>query len=490
MKRKTMSFFQLRREVKTILTTGNKPAKSTNILILGLGGVGYYLAKRLVHEGYAITVIEADGNSIRHADGNIDARLIQGNAMSMECWKEAGAERMDYLIAVTNNDAVNMMSCLIGDRFGIPRKIARVRSTEFGGKNSLLKADDLKIDMIIHPEELAAQEIFRLIKLRAGNDIIDVAKGQIQAMATRIHEESPLAGKTLKNIHMEHGQFPFRIVAIARGITTLIPGGDDELLPGDQAFFMANKEHLDHLMGLTGLEQQQRHRVMIIGGGLVGQRIASLLGKSVSVRLIEKDEQTAMDLSYSLKHTEILHGDGSDSDVLLSAGLLQMDTFITATGENETNIMSCVLAKHLMTSQTKGNGKVGGKQRKCISLVNKEDYVVLASTMGSDLSMNKKILASNEILKFIRRGELLSVAHLHGFDAEMVEIVAAPGSPITMKPLSRLSSYYSNRIMIGSIYRDGNWQVAVGDTHIKGNERAIVVCMSQHLKDVQKLFLA
>ena len=170
---------------------GNKPAKLTNILILGLGGVGYYLAKRLAHEGYAITAIEADAGFVSNADGEIDARLLQGNAMSIDCWREAGAEKMDYLIAVTNNDAVNMMSCQIGDRFGIPRKIARVRSTEFGNKNSILNASDLKIDLIIHPEELAAQEILRLIKLRAGNDIIEAAKGHIQAIATRIHEESP-----------------------------------------------------------------------------------------------------------------------------------------------------------------------------------------------------------------------------------------------------------------------------------------------------------
>ncbi|MBW2412124.1 MAG: NAD-binding protein, partial [Deltaproteobacteria bacterium] len=149
-----------------------KSAESTNILILGLGGVGFYLAKRLVHEGYAITAIESDIGMIRQADGALDARLIQGNAMSIEGWREAAAEKMDYLIAVTNNDAVNMMACMIADRFGIPLKIARVRSTEWGGEDSLLNADDLKIDLIIHPEELAAQEIYRLIKLRAGNEII------------------------------------------------------------------------------------------------------------------------------------------------------------------------------------------------------------------------------------------------------------------------------------------------------------------------------
>lgn len=470
---------------------GNKPAKSTNILILGLGGVGYYLAKRLVHEGYAITVIEQNNELLRHADGNIDARLIQGNAMSIQCWREAGARQMDYLISVTNNDAVNMMSCQIGDRFGIPRKIARVRSREFGNKNSFLNAQDLKIDLIIHPEELVAQEIFRLIKLRAGNDIIDVAKGQIQAMATRIHEESPLANRKLKDISIEYNEFAFRVVAIARGITTLIPSGEDKLLPQDQVFFMAGNENLTKLMGLTGVEQQKRHRVMIIGGGRVGRRLAELLGKTVRIRLIEKDESTAQELSFSLKNTEVLHGDGSDSATLISAGLLEMDTFITATGENETNIMTCVLAKHLMTSQnTHKNGKQNGKQSKCIALVNKEDYVVLAATMGSDLALNKKILAGNKILKFIRRGELLSVAHLHGFDAEMVEILAAPNSPITRKPLSELNAYYNGKIMIGAIYQDDVWQVAVGNTHIQDNQRAIVICMSQHLKDVQKLFLS
>jgi trk system potassium uptake protein TrkA len=466
---------------------GNKPAESTNILIMGLGGVGYYLAKRLAHEGYAITVIESDSRLLRHADGDIDARLVQGNAMSIGCWREIGAGKMDYLIAVTDNDAVNMMTCAIADRFGIPRKIARVRSLEFGGEDSILSAKDLKIDLIIHPEELAAQEIFRLIKLRAGNDIIDVAEGEIQVMATRIQEKSPLAYRKLQDISKEYREFPFRVVAIARGITTLIPGGEHELLPQDQAFFMASNENLPRLMGMTGVEQQKRHRVMILGGGRVGRRLAELLGKTVEVRLVEKDERFAQELSFVLPNTEVLHGDGSDSNVLVSAGLLEMDTFITATGENETNIMSCVLAKHLMNSD---NGHLRGKQRKTIALVSKEDYLVLAATMGSDIALNKKILAGNEILKFIRRGELLSVAHLHGFDAEVVEIVAAPNSPITRKPLSKLDSFYTGKIMIGGIHRDGAWQVAVGDTHIQSDERVIVVCMSAHLKDVQKLFLA
>jgi trk system potassium uptake protein TrkA len=249
---------------------------------------------------------------------------------------------------------------------------------------------------------------------------------------------------------------------------------------------MAGNKDLPRLMELAGVEQQRRHRVMILGGGLVGRRIAELLEKTIEVKLIEKDEECAKELSYSLKHAEILHGDGSNANVLLRAGLLDMDTFITATGENETNIMSCLLAKHLMTTH---NDQSEGKQRKSIALVNKEDYLVLAATMGSDITLDKKILAGNEILKFIRRGELLSVAHLHGFDAEAVEIIAAPDSPITRKRLSKLDPEFRGKILIGGVFRNDKWQIAVGDTHIQDNESVIVFCTSPHLKDVQKLFL-
>jgi trk system potassium uptake protein TrkA len=456
-----------------------------NILILGLGGVGTYLAKRLVHEDYAVTAIEPDIRLIRSTDGYLDARLIQGSAMSIDCWREANAENIDVLIAVTNNDAVNMLAAMIADRFGIPLKIARVRSLDFDSKNAVLSADDLKIDLIIHPEELAAQEIVRLVERTAGNEIIEIADGQAQVMATRVHKDSPLAHQNLKTLSMTHDSFPFRVVAIARGITTILPGGDHEILPQDQVLIMAAKKDLPQLMALTGVKEQRRHRVMILGGGLVGSRVAELIGKDVQVKIIEKDEIRAAELCHHLNHAEVLHGDGSDAEALDLAGLTDMDTFITTTGENETNIMSCMLAKHLMTTS---NGDTRDTERKTISMVNKEDYLVLAATSGSDIALNKKVLAANEILKFIRRGELLSVAHLHGFDAEVVEVLAAPRSPITRAPLSKIDPSYYGKVLIGGVYRDEGWKIAVGDTRILPNERVIVVCKSLHLKDLRKLF--
>jgi trk system potassium uptake protein TrkA len=406
--------------------------------------------------------------------------------MSIDCWREADAGSIDVLIAVTDNDAVNMLAAMIADRFGIPLKIARVRSLDFGNRDSLLKAEDLKIDLIIHPEELAAQEIVRLVKRTAGNEIIDIADGQTQVMATRVHETSPLAHQNLKTLSQTHDSFAFRVVAIARGITTILPGGDQEILPQDQVLFMASKADLPKLMSLIGVKQQRRHRVMILGGGLVGCRVAELMGKDVQVKVVEKSESRAAELCNHLNHVEVLHGDGSDAEALDLAGLTDMDTFITTTGENETNIMSCMLAKHLMNTS---NGDKRDTERKTISMVNKEDYLVLAATSGSDIALNKKVLAANEILKFIRRGELLSVAHLHGFDAEVVEILAAPNSPITRIPLAKIDPSFYGKILIGSVYRDGKWQIAVGDTRILPDERVIVFCKSLHLKDVHKLFL-
>ncbi len=466
---------------------GKKTKEVENILILGLGGIGYYLAKRLLHEDYAVTVIEPDTDLVRYADGNLDARIITGSAMNISCWQEAQAANMDYLIAVTDNDAVNMMSAMIGDRFGIERKIARVRSLDFGNPDSILQGEDLKIDLFIHPEELTAQEIARLINRTAGDEIIDIALGQMQVLAARIYDESPLANKSLIEIAQTYNDFPFRVVAISRGITTIIPGGEQKIMPKDQILIMAGKEDLPRLMKLTGIRQQRRHRVMILGGGLVGSRLAELLDKNVHVRLLEKNEKRAEELSSMLRDTEVLHGDGSDKNVLEEAGLLDMDTFIATTGENETNIMSCLLAKQLMTGECEGP-MCGLK--KTICLVNKEEYMVLASTSGSDIVLNKKILAGNDILTFIRQSELLSVLHMHGFDAEVVDLIAAPGSPVTRKPLARLDTALTGHIIIGSVFRDGTWSTAVGSTHVQEGDRAIVICNSDYLKEVRKLFSA
>jgi len=401
--------------------------------------------------------------------------------MTFSSWREAGAEKMDYLIAVTDNDAVNIMSCLIAHRCGIRRKIARVRSLELWDDDALMTEDDLKIDLVIRPEELAAQEVARLMKMRAGNVVIDIAGGHMALMATRIDEESVLAHTKIKDLSKKNEDFYFRIVSIARGITTIIPSGDREILPNDYVFALAHAEDLDRLMQFAGVSSDRRHRVMIVGGGLIGSRVAELLEGSFPVRLLERDEGRAEELSFHLERTELLHGDGSDSDTLLKAGLLDMNTLIAATGDNETNIMSSVMAKQLVDQKN-------GHKLRSIALVKREEYLTLAASMGSDIVLNKKVLAGNEILKYIRRGKMLSVAHLHGNDAEVVELVAEEGSPITKKPLYQLEGI-RDKIIIGGICRQGDWEIAVGSTQVEPGDIVIGISASRDLRDLQGLIL-
>ncbi len=462
-----------------------KKKRVENVLVLGLGGIGSYLGKRLVHEGYAVTVIENDREPLEQADGVLDARLIKGDAMSVSCWQEADAREMDLLIAVTNNDAVNMVASMIGHRFGIRRKIARVRSLEFGDQEGSFSNQDLRTDLLIHPEEVAAQEIRRLVELTAGDDVIEIADGQCQVVAVPVQPSSTIAHRTLAEIAQLYSGFPFRIVACARGIRTLTLRGDLKILPQDHVFIMARREDVPQLMQMAGVKKQTLDRVMILGGGLVGRRVAELLGKSVDVKLIERDARTCSELSESLRHTEVLHGDGSDLDVLAMAGILDIDMFIATTGSDETNIVSCLLAKHLMNRQ---NRDPEGSQGKTIAMVNKEGYVVLASTIGLDVALNKKILAGSEILRFIRRGELLSVARLHGVDAEVVEVVAAPGSKVTRQPLSKLRSHFGGKMIVGGLLRNGQWEIGLGDTRIEPGERVIMVCHPRSLKELPGLF--
>ena len=444
-----------------------------------------HLAQRLVHEGYPVTVIESDAELLGKAAESLDARLICGNAMQLSSWREAHAQDMELIIATTNEDSTNMLSALIADRFGIERKIVRARSIDLVD-GSILSPEDLKIDLIVHPEELVAQEIFRLVQRASCNDLTPVGEGNMRVLAMRINEDSPVLFKTPKELSATHAEYNFRVMAIARGISTIIPQADEQIRPLDQVFIMARTEDMMPLMDMMKIEHKTIEHMMILGGGLVGKRVAQLLEREVEIKLIEKNPERAEELATELKNTEVIHGDGTDANLLVMSGLDTTESFIATTGDNETNIISCLLAKHLMNRNNRDQQGIHGKT---IALVNKEDYLVLASTIGLDIALNAKISAANEILKFVRRNELLSVAHLHGVDAVVVELIATSNSNIVRKPLKKLASYFrQHNILIGGVEQDGVWKVAVGTTEIQPQNRVVAVCSSQNLNKVRQLF--
>ncbi len=304
-------------------------------------------------------------------------------------------------------------------------------------------------------------------------------------MALRVDEQSPLVFKSPKELSTIHDQYHFRVVALARGISTIIPQADETIRPQDQVFILARRDDMEQLMKQMRIQDRGISRMMILGGGLVGQRVAQLLEKEIEITLIENNHDRAEELAANLEKTQVIEGDGTDANVLVMAGMDRMESFVATTGDNETNIITCLLAKHLMN---RGNREVQGAQGKTIALVDKEDHLVLSSTIGLDVVLNSKISAANEILKFIRRSELLSVAHLHGVDAEVVEVVASPGSEITKKPLKKLASYLKKyEIIIGGIHQNGNWEIAVGASEVQPGSRVVLVCSSRNLRNIHKL---
>jgi len=457
-----------------------------NVLILGIGGIGYHIAKRLTHEGYSVICVETNQELVRYANENLDCTTFEGSALDATMWRKIKDEKIDLIIAATDDDAVNMIAAQVAEKLGIRLKIARTRSIDFGGEGCLLTSEELSIDLVVHPEELVAQEIADLIHRASGNDVIDIADNQMKVLGIRVKDGSSLVKKRISEIAEIYNSVLFRIVAIGRGITTIIPGGQNKILVGDQVFILAANADIPQVMKIFGVTQNSIHRIMILGGGTIGYRIAQLLEKKVQIKIIESNEKRAEELASALRGTTVLHGDGTDANVLAMAGILDMDTFIATTGDNETNIISCLLAKHLINRQ---NVDPNANPGKTIAIVDKEDYLVLASTIGLDVALNAKISAANEILKFIRRSELLSVAHLHGVDVEVVELVAGHNSPITKKPLFKQKSILENgSILVGGFYRDNCWHVAEGKTQISNGERVIVVCTSLNLKKIRKLF--
>jgi trk system potassium uptake protein TrkA len=307
----------------------------------------------------------------------------------------------------------------------------------------------------------------------------------MQVIATRIRKDSSLANRKIKDIAQDLEGFPFRVVAIARELNTLIPGGDETLEPDDLVFILARRETIPTLMLVAELGARRRSRVMILGGGRIGSRIAELLQDSFKVTLLESDVARAEELSEQLGHVELLHGDAADSDTLLMAGLLKMDTVIAATGDNETNIMTSVLAKNLIKNQP---GDLHGKESTAITFVKREKYLGIAAAMGNDIVLNRKILAGDQILKHLFRGEMLSAAHLNGVDAEVVELVAGHRAAITKRPLSGIRGL-EDKIIIGGIFQDERWQTAIGSTVVREGDRVIGVCRSDALPELERLVL-
>lgn len=446
------------------------------IVIIGAGEIGYDLASVLSKEKHDVIVLDRDRECLDKVTENLDVLTHEGNATSAKDLVDTGVKDADILIAVTSIDEVNMIASMMSKRLGADMVIARIRSDELSRPNAPLKPTDLGIDVLIHPELSAAHEIVRLIKRASANDLVTLADGKMQMIGLRIGKQSPLVGKSLSEYASDYPDITFRVVAISRKGLTIIPKGDIRIQALDHIFILAKTEIIPEVVRTTGKPDIEIDRVMIAGGTAIGAMIARILSqeeKNWNIKLIEPDYDTAEELAKELKGVLVLNGNPTDPDLLATEGITDTDAFISVTDDEESNIISCLMAKHLEVKKT-------------VALVSKSDYIPLSQTIGLDAAINKKTAASNEIHRHVRGGRVISVTALQGIKAEVIELQAALKSKVTKKPIRKIN--FPEGCVIGGILSNGSTTIATGNSQIQANDRVIIFCLPEAIDNITSLF--
>ena len=444
-------------------------------IVIGAGEVGFDVARLLAMEQHDVTVVDLEEEALETVRSRLDVMTVQGGGTSAEVLLKCDVKHADILIAVTTIDEVNLVSCMLANRLGVKTTVARVRSNVVSQTQSVIQAMDFGIDILIHPEESTAQEVTRLIRRANATDVLTFADGRLHLVGIRLDAESPVLGQPLRDITESLPDIPFRIVGVSRGIRTILPHGDTRLQKNDQVFVFARPKHMPHISKMLGKAERRIQNVMILGGTKVGALVARQLDqrKFKTIKLVEPDRSVAEQVARELRHVLVIHGDAADIDLLVAEGLGEMDAFVAVTDDEESNLVACLMAKHLGVYKT-------------VALLSKGAYVPISQAIGLDAAVSKKLAISREILHFLRGKHVLSVATVHGLDAEILEVEAVKRSAITRKPLAEMK--LPADMVIGAVMHGHDVEVATGTTHINPGDRAIVFVRSKSIPQAERLF--
>jgi trk system potassium uptake protein TrkA len=447
------------------------------IIIAGAGEVGFHLAKLLSYESQNITLIDTDKESLVYADNHLDIKVLRGDATSISLLKEAEVHHSELVIGVTSSETTNLTFCMLAKQLGCKRTIARISNTEFIQNKDIIRFSELGIDELISPEQLAAEEIQLLLNKSAFNDTYEFEGGKLIMVGVSLQKSAPFVGKTVKEaaqIFTEHHFMPIALQRLGTQLT-VIPRGDTIFKDGDQVYFITTAEGVDELYKLTNKKKEEIKNVMILGGSKVGFKTArDLCAKKFNVKLIEKNKEKAFDLADDLPNALVINGDGRNVELLEEESLDSMDAFVAVTGNSETNIMSCLVAKSKHIKKT-------------IALVENMDYFQLSHSIGIDTLINKKLLAANHIFRHIRKGKVVALMRLNNINSEILEFEVKPTSKVTGKVIREIE--FPEEATIGGIVRDGIGIIALGDFKIQAGDRVVVCCLPDAIPKIERLFL-
>jgi trk system potassium uptake protein TrkA len=443
------------------------------IVIAGAGDVGFHLAELLSIENLDIILIDLEQEVLDYAGTHLDVLTLRGDCASLDLLEQAQVRQAKLFLAVTTSEKTNLVSAILAKKLGARQVIARVNNPEYlcGEQKEIFK--ELGIDILMSPVQLAANEIERLINRCTFTDLFEFEDGKISLAGLTLRKNSPLLDMKVKDLKNVQPQSTLRPIAILRGHETIIPKGDTVLKRNDHIYFITKKDEIEELELLLGEKRKDIRKVMIIGGDKLSVSTALILEKKHQVILIVKNKEKAIELSEVLHSTLIIRGDYSNIELLKEEGLSNMDAFIALTENSETNIIASLTAKNYGVFKT-------------IAQVENKEYIHLSQNIGVDTLINKKLIAANNIFRFVRKGKIEAVTSLHGVDAEVIEFIIHKENRTTRKPIKEL--HFPQTAIIGGVIRgedsltpDGNFQLQVGD-------KVVVFSMPESISKLEKIF--
>lgn len=449
------------------------------IVIEGAGEVGSHLAKMLSNASHDITIIDSDESRLQNIKSCADVITLQGDSSSISVLKEAGVGNADLFIAVnpfTKQD-VNIVSAIISKRLGCQKVCSRIDDQEYLHYENKYMFTEMGIDYMFYPEKIAANEISSRLKKSIFNESLDFAGGKLQMSSFRIEEDSPLLEMNMAEFAavFSNTNVNFRVVAISREETTIIPNFDTHFQYHDLIYIITKRECTEKLFSFFHKTPIKVRKVMILGGSQIGKMVANNISKEVDeVRIIEKDlSKCAVLREATGDNVTIIHGDGRNSDFLLDEGLKECEAFVAVTGNDEANMLACVVAKRYGVSKT-------------IAEVENIEYIHIAENLGVDVVINKKQMTAGKIYKMILSNKVRFIKYMADTQAEILEYIVAPDSKITRNKLKDMK--FPKNAIIGGIIRGKESMIAIGDTQIEEYDRVAVFALPNAVSEVDKFF--
>lgn len=443
------------------------------IVIAGAGEVGTHLAKMLSNENHEIILIDPEEAYLKPVDSSLDLLTYEGSATSVRLLQDILRKKTDLFIAVTHYEDTNITASILAKRFGAIKTIARIDNLDYLEHSTVDFFKSVGIDSLIYPELIAAREVLGLLHETGTTEFMEFSGGKLAMYVQKLDENAPIINQTLREIAMTNRTEKYRAVAIKRNEVTIIPRGNEQFLPGDMVYVISTREGIEEMMKTSGKQNFEANSIMILGGSRIGKHVALYMQKSAQVKLIESDIKRCEELAEILDNTLIINGDGRNVDLLEQEGITGIDAFVAVTGNSETNILSCLLAKRMGVKRT-------------IAEVENMEYINLAENTGIDTIINKKISAASRIFRHTTNPNVTQVKYMTGTDAEVLEFNVPVRARITRGTLRSLD--FPKDAIVGGGTRDGEPFIATGDTIIKANDKVVVFTLPSAFEKVSKYF--